>query len=85
MKERGIKGISLCSKSFIEAELEQSVTKGILQGISSTGDKEREKTHFLTVSLKFYSPVFLLLLTLFSSLTRISLCKFSLLPNVICL
>lgn len=61
------------------------MAKGILQGISFTGDKERKKTHFLTVSLKFYSPVFLLLLTLFSSLTRISLCKFSLLPNVVCL
>ena len=45
---------------------------------------KREKAHFLTVSIKFYRPIFLLLLTPLSSLTRISLCKFSLLPDVIC-
>lgn len=53
------------------------MTKGRLQSILFISDKERGNSFF-------DSPVFLLLLTLLSSLTRTNLCKFSLLPDIIC-
>ena len=58
VKERGTKGIYLCYKLFIEAELKQSVTKGGLQSILFTGDKERENSLFDSVLkvLQSYLP-----------------------------
>lgn len=71
VKERGIKGIYICYELFIEAELKQSVPSEDYRTFCLLVTK-REKTHLLTVSFKFFSPIFLLLFTLLSSLTQVT-------------